>query len=81
MVQAPPTIHAVGEMSGSERSGTVGGCRARVLAVDDQPPFLALLRAVERHINSIFSKLGLGESESFSRRVKAALLYLAGQAG
>jgi DNA-binding NarL/FixJ family response regulator len=38
-------------------------------------------RAVERHINSIFSKLGLGESESFSRRVKAALLYLAGQAG
>jgi DNA-binding NarL/FixJ family response regulator len=38
-------------------------------------------RAVERHINSIFAKLGLGESESFSRRVKAALLYLAGQAG
>ena len=38
-------------------------------------------RAVERHINSIFSKLGLGESEGFSRRVKAALLYLAGQAG
>jgi pilus assembly protein CpaE len=33
-------------MSGSERSGTVGGCRARVLAVDDQPPFLAVLRAV-----------------------------------
>ena len=38
-------------------------------------------RAVERHINSIFSKLGLGESESISRRVKAALLYLAGQTG
>jgi DNA-binding NarL/FixJ family response regulator len=38
-------------------------------------------RAVERHINSIFSKLGLGESERTSRRVKAALLYLAGQAG
>ena len=38
-------------------------------------------RAVERHINSIFSKLGLGESEDFSRRVKATLLYLAGQAG
>ena len=36
-------------------------------------------RAVERHINSIFSKLGLGESDSFSRRVKAALLYLSGQ--
>jgi DNA-binding NarL/FixJ family response regulator len=38
-------------------------------------------RAVERHINSIFSKLGLSESEDYSRRVKAALLYLAGQAG
>ena len=38
-------------------------------------------RAVERHINSIFSKLDLGDSESTSRRVKAALLYLAGQAG
>jgi DNA-binding NarL/FixJ family response regulator len=38
-------------------------------------------RAVERHINSIFSKLSLGEGENFSRRVKATLLYLAGQAG
>jgi DNA-binding NarL/FixJ family response regulator len=38
-------------------------------------------RAVERHINSIFSKLSLGEGEHFSRRVKATLLYLAGQAG
>ena len=38
-------------------------------------------RAVERHIHSIFSKLGLGESEHGSRRVKAALLFLAGQAG
>jgi DNA-binding NarL/FixJ family response regulator len=38
-------------------------------------------RAVERHINSIFSKLGLADSDHFSRRVKAALLYLAGQAG
>jgi DNA-binding NarL/FixJ family response regulator len=38
-------------------------------------------RAVERHINSIFSKLGLADAEHVSRRVKAALLYLAGQAG
>ena len=34
-------------------------------------------RAVERHINSIFLKLGLRDSENVSRRVKAALLYLA----
>jgi DNA-binding NarL/FixJ family response regulator len=38
-------------------------------------------RAVERHINSIFWKLELGDSGDVSRRVKAALLYLAGQAG
>lgn len=34
-------------------------------------------RAVERHINAIFRKLGLEESEDVSRRVTAALLYLA----
>jgi DNA-binding NarL/FixJ family response regulator len=34
-------------------------------------------RAVERHINSIFMKLDLGDAKDVSRRVKAALLYLA----
>ena len=34
-------------------------------------------RAVEKHIHSIFSKLGLTEAEDVSRRVKAALLFLA----
>lgn len=38
-------------------------------------------RAVERHINAIFVKLDLGEPEDVSRRVKAALLYLSGEAG
>jgi DNA-binding NarL/FixJ family response regulator len=38
-------------------------------------------RAVERHINGIFAKLDLGESESTSRRVRAALVYLAADAG
>lgn len=38
-------------------------------------------RAVERHINSIFWKLELGDSVDVSRRVRAALLYLAGQTG
>jgi DNA-binding NarL/FixJ family response regulator len=36
-------------------------------------------RGVERHINSIFAKLDLGDSEDVSRRVKAALLFLAGE--
>jgi len=35
-------------------------------------------RAVEGHINAIFAKLELGDSEDISRRVKAALVYLAG---
>jgi len=34
-------------------------------------------RAVERHINSIFAKLGLGEEGEAHRRVRAVLLYLA----
>ena len=39
-------------------------------------------RAVERHVHAIFWKLSLdGDSHDVSRRVKAALLYLAGQAG
>ncbi len=38
-------------------------------------------KAVEKHINAIFAKLGLVESGDTSRRVKAALIYLAGDAG
>lgn len=34
-------------------------------------------RAVEKHINSIFSKLGLSEELQIHRRVKAVLLFLA----
>jgi DNA-binding NarL/FixJ family response regulator len=35
-------------------------------------------RAVEKHINSIFAKLQLSETDDVSRRVKAALIFLAG---
>jgi DNA-binding NarL/FixJ family response regulator len=34
-------------------------------------------RAVEKHINAIFSKLGLSEEPATHRRVKATLVYLA----
>ena len=34
-------------------------------------------RGVEKHINAIFSKLGLSEEKEVHRRVKAALIYLA----
>jgi DNA-binding NarL/FixJ family response regulator len=38
-------------------------------------------RAVEKHINSLFSKLGLSEEPDVNRRVKAVLLFLGEQAG
>src|SRR5207302_1371632 len=34
-------------------------------------------RAVEKHVNSIFAKLDLRDAQDVSRRVKAALVYLA----
>ena len=37
-------------------------------------------RAVEKHTNAIFSKLGLTEEEDVNRRVKAVLIYLGSQA-
>jgi DNA-binding NarL/FixJ family response regulator len=37
-------------------------------------------RAVEKHINSIFSKLGLGDEAAVHRRVRATLIYLAARA-
>ena len=36
-------------------------------------------RAIEKHSNSIFSKLGLTEEPDVNRRVKAVLLYLAAE--
>jgi DNA-binding NarL/FixJ family response regulator len=38
-------------------------------------------RAVEKHINSIFSKLDLTEAQDVSRRVRAALIYLSEERG
>ena len=34
------------------------------------------VRAVERHINSLFAKLGLADEPDYHRRVRAVLLYL-----
>jgi DNA-binding NarL/FixJ family response regulator len=38
-------------------------------------------RAVEKHINSIFLKLGLADAEDVSKRVKAALMFLSDASG
>ena len=50
-----------------DRQGQRGDRRHAVLS----------LRAVEKHINGIFAKLGLAEELEVHRRVKAVLLYLA----
>lgn len=42
--------------------------------------FVLTKRSVEKHINSIFLKLGLADADSVSKRVKAALLFLADEA-
>ena len=39
------------------------------------------IRVVEKHINGIFSKLGLGEEADLHRRVKAVLIYLSNGTG
>ena len=36
-------------------------------------------RAVEKHVNSIFAKLDLGDPDQVSRRVQATLVYLNSQ--
>jgi DNA-binding NarL/FixJ family response regulator len=36
-------------------------------------------RAVEKHTNSIFAKLGLSEEKDVNRRVKAVLVFLSQQ--
>lgn len=38
-------------------------------------------RAVEKHITGVFSKLGVGGDTNVDQRVKAALLFLAGEQG
>jgi DNA-binding NarL/FixJ family response regulator len=49
------------------------GCSNQAIA--DQ--LVLTKRAVEKHINAIFLKLGLSQAEDVARRVKAALIYLA----
>jgi DNA-binding NarL/FixJ family response regulator len=57
------------ELLGELASGKSNGAIAESLVLTK--------RAVEKHVNSIFSKLGLPEDQDVSRRVKATLIYLA----
>jgi DNA-binding NarL/FixJ family response regulator len=55
----------LGEMATGANNATIG------------ERLFVTVRAVERHINSIFAKLGLSEESEGHRRVRAVLLYLA----
>lgn len=60
-----------GEVLGEMAQGKSNAAIAASLFVSE--------RAVEKHINSIFAKLGLSEEHDVNRRVKAVLLHLSDQ--
>jgi DNA-binding NarL/FixJ family response regulator len=63
----PREVEVLGEMAQGKNNAAVAGS----LVLSE--------RAVEKHINSIFFKLGLTEEPDVHRRVKAVLLFLAAQ--
>jgi DNA-binding NarL/FixJ family response regulator len=60
----PRETEVLGEMAQGKSNGAI----AASLVLSE--------RAVEKHTNSIFSKLGLSEERDLNRRVKAVLMYL-----
>ena len=74
--KARPARDSLAKLSPASRRSSPRLPRAR--ATRRLPENLVLSkRAIEKHINSIFFKLGLSEDEDVSRRVKAALRFLA----
>jgi DNA-binding NarL/FixJ family response regulator len=65
----PREAEILGEMAEGKSNGAI----AKSLSVSE--------RAVEKHSNAIFSKLGLSEEHDLNRRVKAVLVYLGAQSG
>ena len=65
----PRETEILGEMAQGKSNGAI----AKSLGVSE--------RAVEKHSNAIFAKLGLSEEVDVNRRVKAVLVYLRAQAG
>ena len=67
---------ALDELTGREREVLAEVATGKSNAAIASRLFLTK-RAVEKHINAIFMKLNLRDSEDTSRRVKAALIFLA----
>ena len=65
----PREAEILGEMAEGKSNGAI----AKSLGVSE--------RAVEKHSNAIFSKLGLSEEHDLNRRVKAVLVYLGARSG
>ena len=65
----PREAEILGEMAEGKSNGAI----AKSLGVSE--------RAVEKHSNAIFSKLGLSEEHDLNRRVKAVLVYIGAQSG
>lgn len=65
----PREVEVLGQMA----TGRTNAAIAKELVLSE--------RAVEKHTNSIFTKLGLSEEPDVNRRVAAVLLYLAEQRG
>jgi DNA-binding NarL/FixJ family response regulator len=63
----PRELEVLGEMAQGKNNAAIAAT------------FTFTERAVEKHINSIFSKLGLSEEPDVHRRVKAVLVFLADQ--
>jgi DNA-binding NarL/FixJ family response regulator len=70
----------IAELTGREREVLAEIAQGRSNAAIADALFLSR-RAVEKHINAIFMKLGLSDAEDVSKRVKAALLFLAEPGG
>jgi DNA-binding NarL/FixJ family response regulator len=68
-----------GELTAREREVLSEIAQGKSNAAIGESLFLTK-RAVEKHINSIFMKLGLADAEDVSKRVKAALLLLSEEA-
>ena len=65
----PRELEILGEMAQGKSNAAI----AESLSVSE--------RAVEKHTNAIFSKLGLSEEKDTNRRVKAVLVYLSDHLG
>jgi len=88
----PLVVEAIVAASGRSRTSPLAQLTPRELEVLDQiaqgksnaavaSALVLTERAVEKHINALFTKLGLGPEPDINRRVKAVLLHLSTRAG